>query len=458
MKVTQSHIALPVTSHISEVGLRARRRIAWRLLPFALLLYTVAYLDRVNVSFANLRMSADLGFSDTVYGLGVAVFYAGYVLFEVPGSIIVERWSARKWIARILISWGFVTVLSGFVHTSGQFYATRFLLGVAEASFFPGMIVYLARWFRVSDRARAISVFYTAIPMSFIIGSPLAGWLLGIGWLGLSGWRWMFILEGIPAIVLGFVTLSYLTDHPSQARWLDPEERDWITRELELEKQAKAETSNYTIWQAFRDRRILQLMVAFPLIATGTLSVFFWLPTFIKRLSGLPNASVTLLAALPAVAGLAGLILNGWHSDKSGERRWHIVVPLVGAGITYLLLIPASADFRIAMPLFIVGGFFIQAYYPAFWALPTMILSDSAAAASYGLLNSVGMLGGFFGPYIIGYLSNRTNSFVSGFAVIGTCYLTGAAVIAGLKIRTPHSQTSASVTGAAAGVALRPSV
>jgi ACS family tartrate transporter-like MFS transporter len=432
-------LELSMTPDLSEVGLRARRRIAWRLLPFAFLLYVVAYLDRVNVSFATLRMSADLGFSDTVYGLGVAVFYVGYILFEVPGAIIVERWSARRWIARIMISWGLVTVLTGFIHTVGQFYVARFLLGVAEASFFPGMIVYLARWFRASDRARAISVFYTAVPMSFIIGSPVAGWLLGIGWRGLSGWRWMFILEGIPAIVLGFVTLFYLTDRPSQARWLDSEERNWITRELDAEKQAKAETRNYSIWQAFRDRRILLLMVAYAIISTGNLSVFFWLPTFIKRLSGLPNASVALLAALPAVAGLVGLILNGWHSDKTGERRCHIAVPLVGAGITYLMLIPASADFRIAMTLFVVGGFFLQSYYPAFWALPTTILSESAAAAAYGLINSVGSLGGFFGPYIIGYLSNRTNSFVSGFAVIGTCYLVAAALIARLKIRSPHS-------------------
>jgi ACS family tartrate transporter-like MFS transporter len=180
-------------------------------------------------------------------------------------------------------------------------------------------------------------------------------------------------------------------------------------------------------------------MVAYAIISTGNLSVFFWLPTFIKRLSGLPNASVALLAALPAVAGLVGLILNGWHSDKTGERRCHIAVPLVGAGITYLMLIPASADFRIAMTLFVVGGFFLQSYYPAFWALPTTILSESAAAAAYGLINSVGSLGGFFGPYIIGYLSNRTNSFVSGFAVIGTCYLVAAALIARLKIRSPHS-------------------
>jgi sugar phosphate permease len=427
-----------MTSDLSDVGLRARRRIAWRLLPFAFLLYTIAYLDRVNVSFATLRMSADLAFSDAVYGLGVALFYVGYVLFEVPGAIIVERWSARRWIARIMISWGLVTVLSGFIHTAGQFYATRFLLGVAEASFFPGMIVYLARWFRWSDRARAISLFYTAVPMSSIIGSPVAAWVLGIGWRGLSGWRWLFILEGIPAIVLGFVTLFYLTDRPSQARWLDSEERDWITRELDAEKQAKAETRNYSIWQAFRDRRILRLMVAYPLMLTGTLSGLFWLPTFIKRLSGLPDASVTLLAALPAVAGLVGLIFNGWHSDKTSERRWHIVAPLVGAGITYLLLIPASADFRIAMALFIVGGFFFHSHYPAFWALPTMILSESAAAAAFGLLNSVGALGGFFGPYIIGYLSNRTNSFASGFAVIGTCFLVAAALIARLKIHNPH--------------------
>src|SRR4030088_1784549 len=224
---------------LPEVGVRARRRIAYRLLPFVFLIYVVNYIDRVNVSFANLRMSADLGFSDRVYGLGVGMFYVSYVLFEIPGAIIVERWSARKWIARIMISWGFVTIVTGFVHNAGQFYAVRFFLGAAEASFLPGMIVYLTHWFCVRDRSRAIACLFAAIPTASLIGSPVAGWLLGVHWWQLAGWRWLFILEGAPAIVLGIVTVFYLTDWPAQARWLPQDERDWLTGELEAERQAK---------------------------------------------------------------------------------------------------------------------------------------------------------------------------------------------------------------------------
>src|SRR5580692_5600465 len=216
-------------THMSDVDMRARRRIAWRLLPFVFLLYVIAQLDRNNVAFANLRMSVDLGFSDRVYGLGVAMFFLGYVLFEVPGAIIVERWSARKWTARILISWGLMTMLSGLVHTAGQFYMVRFFLGLAEASFFPGMIVYLTHWFRQSDRGRAIAILYAALPVSSIFGAPLAGWLLGIAWRGWAGWRWLFVLEGVPAILMGLVTLFYLTDWPREAQWLSPDEREWIS-------------------------------------------------------------------------------------------------------------------------------------------------------------------------------------------------------------------------------------
>src|SRR6266851_3590212 len=215
------------------VGQRARRRVAYRLLPFVFLLYVVNYIDRVNVSFANLRMSADLGLTDRAYGLGVGMFYVTYVLFEIPGAIIVERWSARKWIARIMISWGMVTILTGFVHTAGQFYAARVFLGIAESSFFPGMIVYLTHWFRLRERSQAIACLYAAVPAASLIGSPLAGWLLGVRWQLLAGWRWLFILEGIPAIVLGIITIFYLTDWPAQAGWLPQDERDWLVSELQ---------------------------------------------------------------------------------------------------------------------------------------------------------------------------------------------------------------------------------
>jgi len=244
-------------SLLSDLGARARHRVARRLLPFVFLIYVVNYLDRVNVSFANLRMSADLGFSDRVYGLGVGIFYLTYVLFEIPGAIIVERWSARKWIARIMISWGVVTILTGFVQNTAQFYAARFFLGLAEASFFPGMVVYLTHWFCSRDRGRAMACLYIAVPTASFIGSPIAGWLLGVHWWQLAGWRWLFILEGIPAIILGVVTFFYLTDWPSQARWLPDNERDWLVGELQADLQAKKRIRDYTITQACRDRHVL---------------------------------------------------------------------------------------------------------------------------------------------------------------------------------------------------------
>jgi MFS transporter, ACS family, tartrate transporter len=246
----------------TDVGQRARRRIAVRLLPFVFVIYIVNYIDRVNVSFANLKMSADLGFSDSVYGLGVAMFYLSYVLFEIPGALIVERWSARRWIARIMVSWGVVTALTGFIETATQFYIARFLLGVAESSFFPGMIVYLTHWFRQSDRSRAIACLYVAIPAASAVGSPIAGWLLGVHWWSLPGWRWLFILEGLPAVLLGIVTLFHLTDRPAGAKWLSPDERDWIIRELYEEEQAKTRQRSYTIAEAFCDRRVLFLIGA----------------------------------------------------------------------------------------------------------------------------------------------------------------------------------------------------
>jgi ACS family tartrate transporter-like MFS transporter len=432
----ESDRALPVTSDILAIGERARRRIGWRVMPFVFLLYVVAQLDRANVSFAALRMNADLGLSDRMYGMGVAAFYLGYVLFEIPGAVIVERWSARKWIARIMVSWGLVTILSGLVHNAAQFYAVRFFLGLAEASFFPGMIVYLTHWLRQSDRGRAIAILYAAVPVSSVIGAPLAGWLLGIGWHGLAGWRWLFIVEGIPAIILGVVTFFYLTDWPRDARWLSAEEREWISAELEAEKKAKMKTGSFTVWEAFRDRRILVLMVLNLLAIVGMTSIVFWLPTFIKRLSGLPDSRVALLVLLPAIASLFGLILNGWHSDKTGERRWHAAIPLACVGFSFLLLIPAHANFPMAMTLFTIAGGLMYAYYPAFWPMPTMILSDSAAAATFGLINGMGHCGGFFGPYIISYLSERTHSFVAGFGFIAGCYLLAALFVLALRIHS----------------------
>ena len=418
----------------------ARRRIAIRLLPFVFLLYVISYVDRVNVSFANLRMSADLGFSDRIFGLGAGIFFVGYILFEIPGAIIVERWSARKWIARIMISWGIVTVVTGFVHTAHQFYAVRFVLGVAEASFFPGMIVYLTHWFRLSDRAKAIASLMAAVPAASVLGSLLAGWLLSIRWFGMAGWRWLFVVEGIPPVILGIVTLFYLTDWPVQARWLSEAERNWISQELEAETTVKKKIRSYTVWQALSSRRVLMLIVPWFLAQIGAQAVIFWIPTFIKRLSGLPASRVALLAALPGLLGIFGMLLNGWHSDRTGERRWHTSVPLVCAGVAYLL-IPGGSNFSISMALLAIGGGAFFSFYPAFWSMPTMILTGTAAAASFGMINSIALIGGFIGPYAVGWLNDRTGGLTAAFLLIAVCYLLAGTVLALIRIPSPVSST-----------------
>src|ERR1051326_7881500 len=378
----------------SNLAHRTRLKVAYRLLPFVFLLYVVNYIDRVNVSFANLRMSADLGFSDRVYGLGVGMFYVTYVLFEIPGAIAVERWSARKWIARIMISWGIVTILTGFVHTATQFYVARFLLGAAESSFFPGMIVYLTHWFSSRDRSRAIACLYAANPAASVIGSPLAGWLLGVHWQSITGWRWLFILEGIPALLVGVVTLFYLTDRPAEAKWLDPDERRWLVNELASELDAKKKLRTYTIREAFCDRQIVILISAYFLALTGALGTIYWIPTFVKRVSGLPNHVVTSLLMIPAMIGFAGMLINGWHSDKTAERHWHTATPLLLASSMFFLLIVASRNTPLALAFLLLGSGFAYAYYPPFWTIPTMLLGEATAAATFGLNNSVGQLGG----------------------------------------------------------------
>ncbi len=422
---------------MSDVGRRARRRIAYRLLPFVFLIYIVNYIDRVNVSFANLRMSADLGFSDRVYGLGVAMFYVSYVLFEIPGAIIVERWSARKWIARIMISWGLITILTGFVHSAGQFYAARFFLGVAESSFFPGMLVYLTHWFRQRERSRAIACLYAAVPAASLIGSPVAGWLLGAHWWWLAGWRWLFILEGIPAVVVGIVTVFYLTDWPAQARWLPQDEQDWLIHELQAELHAKKKIRNYTVMEAFCDRRILWLIAAWFLALTGALGTIYWIPTFVKRLAGFSDRTVTSLLLIPALMGIAGMLVNGWHSDKTAERHWHTAIPLATAGLMFGLLIFARHEIPLAISFLLLGSGFLYAYYPTFWAIPTMMLSESAAAATIGLINSIGQLGGFAGNYAIGFLNDRSHSLTASFGFIALVYFASASLILSLRIRNP---------------------
>jgi MFS transporter, ACS family, tartrate transporter len=431
-----------MATDISEVAQRARRRTAVRLLPFVMLMYLTCQVDRTNVAFANLRMSTDLGFADRVYGLGVGLFFIGYFLFEVPGAIIVERWSARKWLARILISWGMITILNGLIRAAGEFYLVRLLVGISEASFYPGIIVYLTHWFRESDRAKAVGFFFAGAPAASFSGAIIAGWLLGVRWLGIVGWRWLFILEGIPPIALGVIALFYLTDWPHEARWLPQDEREWLTKEIANETAAKKRVRNYSIWEAFRDWRVSMLSLAWLLSLTAQLSLVYWLPTFIKRLSHLPDTRVALLGSLPGLLGVAALLLNGWHSDKFGERKWHAVLPLIGAGMSSLLVLHTGGYFTITLVLFSIAVAMFYSSMPVIWTMPTTILCESAAAASFGLINSVGQLGGLAGPYVVSYLNEKTGSLQAAFVFIGVTYLLSALALSFVTIHSPVRDAS----------------
>jgi len=400
----------------SPLASSARRRIAIRILPFLWLLYVVAFLDRVNVAYAALTMSHDLGLSDRVFGLGAGIFFVGYVLLEIPGALIVERWSARLWITRIMITWGLITVCVGFMHTANQFYLLRFLLGAAEAGFFPGVIVYLTHWFTQRDLAKAVASFMAALPLSNFIGSPIAGLILRIHWWGLEGWRWLFVVEGIPAILLGVATYLFLTDRPHEAAWLPAPEREWIIRELQRRNLEKKAVRSYSIGQALRQREVILLALIYFFSVTGYYGFTIWFPTILKRASGFSTWNVTLLVALPYLAALLATLLNGWHSDHSQERRWHTAGPLFLGAAAMLLAILSGSRFWFQFQFFALYAACVHAYQPCFWALPTITLGESAAAASIGMINALGNLGGFVGPLVMGYWVTKTGSFTAGLA------------------------------------------
>jgi MFS family permease len=407
---------------------RTRRRINRRLLPFLFLLYIIAFLDRINISFAGLDMTRELHFSDSVFGLGSGIFFAGYVLLEIPGTLLVELWSARKWIARIMISWGLVASLTGLIHTPAQFYSVRFILGVAEAGFFPGVVVYLTHWYRDRDRARAMAMFMSAIPIAQVIGAPLSGALLHIHWLGYSGWRWLLILEGVPAVAAGVACLYYLTDRPRDAHWLADDERAWITGELASEAAARG--PQLGIWKTLRDRNVLLLTAVYFFGACSQYGFSFFLPKMIQRLSGLSSFQVAMVAAIPFLASWPAMLALGWSSDRTGERRWHTAA-------TYLVLaagliggVWAGGNIALGLLMFSLAGIGISARLPAFWALPASLLGGTAAAAAAGAINCIGNLGGFVGPYLLGALSDSNGgSYTAGMFVLGGASVAAAVLI-----------------------------
>jgi ACS family tartrate transporter-like MFS transporter len=412
-----------------DAGATARTRIAWRLLPFLFVLYVANYLDRTNISYATLGMKGNMGLTDSAFGTASGIFFFGYLLLQVPGALLVERWSARLLLAITLITWGVLTTLTGFVRTPLELYGARFLLGAAEAGFFPGVIVYLTHWFIYRDRAKAVALFMSAIPIGFILGGPIAGAILGVNWLGIPGWRWLFLLEGIPAVILGIATLFFLPDRPNQARWLRAEESDWITARLAEEREAKAHAQHMTLWQTLRHPAVLMLTVGLFFTYSGGYAFWFWEPTMLQRLTGWSIVRVSWMGSLVFGAGLIGMLVLGWNSDRTRERRWHFAIPQLVAALALgaWFLAPQSNVWLVLV--FTLVGFGTTAYLPSFWALPSAFLTSSAAAAAIGFINCVASIGGFVGTKIVGELSQRTGSFNGGFIFMIACWTIASVLV-----------------------------
>ena len=429
---------LSATAHANELSAVTLRKITWRLIPFLFVLYVIAWLDRVNVGFAALEMNADLGFSSTVFGFGSGIFFLGYCHFEIPSNIILERVGARLWISRIMVTWGLISVSLMFVRTPAAFYLLRFLLGVAEAGFFPGVIYYLSLWYPAGHRARAIAAFMTAIPVTGLIGGPLSGALLKLDGLhGLTGWQWLFLLEGLPAVILGTSVLFYLKDRPETTHWLTPAERDWLVETLAAERRACVSKPNIRV--ALTDVTVWKLGIIFLLVAAGFYGYSFWAPLIIKSLTGLSNFKVGLVLSAISAVTILSMLLNSYHSDRTGERAIHIAVPLfvMGAGLIGCALLHQPVLAIIALALVPLGH---CASYGPFWSMPTQFFTGSAAAAGIALVTMIANVGSFAGPTLIGVLKAGTGTHTIAFALLG-----GLAVIAALlalKIGPAQSRSS----------------
>ncbi|MFN0110675.1 MAG: MFS transporter [Blastocatellia bacterium] len=469
-------MAVSVADSSLPVAERAQKRITKRLMPFLLLLYFLAYIDRTNVGVAALGMrlpldKGGLGFDEAIIGIGAGIFFIGYFLLEIPGTLIVEKWSASKWIARIMISWGIVASLMGFVGkpylnflcvvdwcavfkpvtaalgglTSlmgvtppqmtnctcdvKQFYILRFILGIAEAGFFPGIIVYLAHWFRYQDRAKAKSQFMIGLPVATIIGLPISRWIMeNIHWGGLEGWRWVYILEGIPSIICGVITIYYLTDWPHQAKWLPEDEKKWITDELEREKREKELTTGKTnLWQeiglALKKKETYLLTAIYLSIVIGYYGLAFFLPSIMAELKGRSSTEQTVLNMLPYIFALFAMLWVAKNSDRTGERRWHTVLPLLLAAVSMGFIILFMDNLFLKIFFFCLVGIGVHAYLPVFWTWPSAFMSSAVAATSIGLINSVGNLGGYFGPQVLGQMKKDSGSYTGGLIFLGVSIL-----------------------------------
>ena len=418
---------------ISDVGESARKKAYINIVLPVFITSVIAYIDRVNIGYAALTMNKDMGFTAQMFGMGAGIFFAGYILFEIPGALIAERYSPKIWLARIMISWGFVSGLMAFMTSVWQFYVIRFLLGAAEASLYP--VIYascIPRWFSAKDRARAIALLLTSLQISGIIGSPLAGWLIGVPLFGLKGWQGLFILEAVPAIIFGFVIVYWMADWPKDARWLTEDEKKFLTEQYEKEVTAKKAVRHYSVLEAFFNPEVLKLCLTYFLWITGFWGFNYWMPTVLKDVSGWSNLAIGWLVVIPMVFSLVVMLYIGHSSSKTGEKRWHGAIGLfigaIGMGIGVFIKDPWISFFFV-----ILAAVGVYAPFGVWWSYPTTFLSGTAAAGAIVLINSCGNVGGFVGPYITGYIKDATGSFIGAWLYLAISLTLGALLILTFK-------------------------
>jgi MFS transporter, ACS family, tartrate transporter len=392
---------------------RTLRKITWRIVPFIMILYLIAYIDRVNIGFAAITMKEDLGFTASILGFGAGIFFLGYFLFEVPSNIILHKVGARIWIARVMVTWGIIAGGMAFVESSTSFYVMRFLLGVAEAGFFPGIILYLSYWFPARNRAGVIALFMAAAPIATAIGSPISAALLEMhGIMGLAGWQWMFLIEAVPAVILGVVVFFYMTDRPEKATWLKADEREWLVKTMQAEDANKGGQQHHSILRGLANPRVLALALIYFGTSAGLYTLGIWAPQIIKEL-GVSSMTVGLLNAIPPIISVVAMILWSRHSDKTNERTWHVALACLTAAVGLAIAASTGSMFGLIAALTIVNVG-ISCSKPPLWSMPTMFLSGAAAATGIATINSIGNLGGFAGPAMIGWVKDQTGSFAGG--------------------------------------------
>ncbi|WP_213978923.1 MFS transporter [Sphingomonas sp. dw_22] len=402
------------------------RRVFRRIVPLCFVLYIISYIDRANIGYAALQMNAELGLTADAFGFAAGIFFIGYFLFEVPSNMLMARYGARVWIARILIGMGMVSMLTAFVQTSWQLYLVRFLLGIAEAGYFPAIIIYLTSWFRAREQATVVALFTSAIPVSYIVGTPISTFIMDhVSGFGLTGWRWMFLIEGVPAVIGGLLTYRLLVDRPANARWLRQEERDWLEGEIAIEHAARDGVKHLGTWGAITDRKVLFLSLVYFVYQAGSLGVGYWLPQIVKSAaSTMSNVEIGLVATIPYVIATIGMIWWSRRSDRTGERQRHAAWPLLAAAIGLAAVVPVGGIVASAALLSLaLTGFY--AFKAPFWTLPGIFLSRSTAAVSIAAINSIGNLGGFVGPYAVGLVAKE-----SGKPALGLLFLAALTLVA----------------------------